>query len=211
MTIKIITIAQQKGGAGKTTLAAQLAVAFSAAGRRVVLVDIDPQGSLAAWDRARGGAGNAARFELNVVAVSGWRIGTELQRAGQGYDLAIVDSPPHAETEAKLAMRSAHLVIVPVQPSPMDVWATRPTVAVAQNAGVAALIVLNRVPPRGRLVDDMRSELRKLDTPVATAVLGNRVAFASSMLSGLGVLEISNAGPASREIKALAEEVTLQL
>jgi chromosome partitioning protein len=209
MAAKIITIAQQKGGAGKTTLAAQLAVAFAADGKRVALVDIDPQASLADWHRLRDGA--QARYPLDMSAVAGYRVSTELSRLKSSYDIVVVDSPPHAETEAKLAIRAANLVLVPVQLSPMDIWATGPTVQLAQAAGVPVLLVLNRVPSRANIVQIMRAQLAEQDLPVAQATLGNRVAFAESMLEGLTVLESNPRSAAAAEINALKQEIAAQL
>lgn len=205
MAAKIITIAQQKGGAGKTTVAAQLAVAFAATGKRVAIVDIDPQASLADWHRLRNGA--SVRYPLDMSAVAGYRVSTELTRIKSSHDIVIVDSPPHAETEAKLAVRAADLVLVPVQLSPMDIWATGPTVQLARTAGVPVLIVLNRVPPRGNIVQIMRAQLAEQDFPVARSTIGNRIAFASSMLEGLTVLESAPRTAAAAEIHALAEEI----
>jgi chromosome partitioning protein len=169
MAAKVITIAQQKGGAGKTTLAAQLAVAFAADGKRVALVDIDPQASLADWHRLRDGA--QVRYPLDMSEVAGYRVSTELSRVKSSYDIVVVDSPPHAETEAKLAVRAADLVLVPVQLSPMDIWATGPTVQLARSAGVPVLLVLNRVPPRANIVQIMRAQLAEQELPVAQATL----------------------------------------
>jgi chromosome partitioning protein len=209
MAAKIITIAQQKGGAGKTTLAAQLAVAFAAAGKRVAIVDIDPQASLADWYRLRNGAG--VRYPLDLSEVAGYRVSTELTRVKGSHDIVVVDSPPHAETEAKLAVRAADLVLVPVQLSPMDIWATGPTVQLARSAKVPLLVVLNRVPPRGNIVQIMRAQLAEHEFPVARSSIGNRIAFASSMLEGLTVLESAPRTAAAAEIRALAEEITALL
>jgi chromosome partitioning protein len=206
MAAKIITIAQQKGGAGKTTIAAQLAVAFAAAGKRVAIVDIDPQASLADWHRLRNGA--RARYPLDLSEVAGYRVSTELSRVKGSHDIVVVDSPPHAETEAKLAVRAADLVLVPVQLSPMDIWATGPTVQLARAASVPLLVVLNRVPPRGNIIQIMRAQLAENDFPVARSTIGNRIAFASSMLAGLTVLESAPRTAAAAEIRALAEEIT---
>lgn len=205
MAATVLTIAQQKGGAGKTTIAAQLAITFAAAGKSVALVDIDPQGSLAQWHQLRNGAG--AKYPLEVSHVAGYRVGTELDRVRRSHDMVIIDSPPHAETEAKLAVRAAALVLVPVQPSPMDVWATVPTVRLAETAHVPLLIVLNRVPPRGHIVDIMRKDLTDRALPVAATTIGNRVAFATSMLQGLTVMETAPRTAAAREIQALADEL----
>ena len=127
MTAKVLTVAQQKGGAGKTTLAAHLAVAFTAARKKVAVVDIDPQQSLTMWYRLREERMGDAGAGLLVNQIKGWRVRNEVQRLAEDHDVVIIDSPPHMETEARVAVRSADLVLVPVQPSPMDVWATQPT------------------------------------------------------------------------------------
>lgn len=207
MAATVLTIAQQKGGAGKTTLAAQLAIAFAAAGKSVALVDIDPQGSLAQWHRLRDGASAAARHSLDTTHVAGYRVATELDRVRRSHDMILIDSPPHAETEAKLAVRAANLVLIPIQPSPMDVWATAPTVRLAESVGVPVLAVLNRVPPRGNIVEIMHKQLADQGLRVAATTIGNRIAFTSSMLEGLGVLETAPRTAAAREIRALADEI----
>lgn len=208
MAATVITIAQQKGGAGKTTLAAQLAVALSKGGKRsVALVDIDPQGSLTRWHKLRQDRMGEDAGGLRLSDVSGWRLGTELDRLRGSYDVVIIDTPPHAETEAKSAIRAADVILVPVQPSPMDLWATQPTMDVARKEKTPARIVLNRLPPRGNLVDAIVGEIETLELPVAGTRLGNRVAFADSMMTGQGVVETAGRSTAAREIKALADEL----
>lgn len=205
MPARIIAVAQQKGGAGKTTLAAQLAVAW-AGERRVALMDIDPQSSLSTWHRLRAANGrNPAPIHLSDV--SGWRVATELDRLRNDYDIVLIDCPPHAETETKNAMRAADLVVIPVQPSPMDVWATTPTATFARDQGTDVRLMLNRVPPRSRLVEAVRNMLGNDELPLTSAVLGNRVAFASSMMEGLGVTESEPSSQAADEIRALAREL----
>src|SRR5690242_7381521 len=120
MPAKIITIAQQKGGAGKTTIAAQLAVAYAAAGKRVGMVDIDPQGSLAMWFEVRKALVAENGAGVTFVQASGWRLSNELDRLNRDLDLILVDSPPHAETDVRIAVRAADMIMVPMQPSPMD-------------------------------------------------------------------------------------------
>ncbi|EKV28436.1 Chromosome (plasmid) partitioning protein ParA [Caenispirillum salinarum AK4] len=208
MAAKVITIAQQKGGAGKTTVAAQLAVALSKGGKKAVaLVDIDPQGSLSAWHAARCGRLGEDGGGIRLSGVAGWRLSTELDRLRDGADYVIVDSPPHAETEAKAAIRAADVILVPVQPSPMDLWATKPTLEVARKEKTPARVVLNRIPPRGKLVDQVLEEIQAMELEVTAARLGNRLPFASSMMEGLGVVETSNRSLAAQEIRALADEV----
>ncbi len=207
MSAKILTVAQQKGGAGKTTVTAHLAVAFTAAKKSVAVVDIDPQQSLAMWYRLREERLGDAGAGLLVSAVKGWRSRSEVEKLAREHDIVLIDSPPHAETEAKIAVRSASLVIVPVQPSPMDVWATRPTLELAQQEKVPALLVLNRVPPRANLTDEMLAEIKTYGAKIAKTRIGNRVAFASALAEGRAVGEFQPRGQAAAEIRALSKEV----
>ncbi|WP_420405523.1 ParA family partition ATPase [Nisaea sp.] len=209
MTGTIITIAQQKGGAGKTTLAAQLAVALAHSGKSVAAIDIDPQMSLATWFRMRtslnGEIAYRGKGALEIIQITGWRAAAEIEKQAKLHDVVIVDSPPHAETEAKIAVRNAHIVLIPVQPSPMDVWATKPTVDMAAAERTPVLLVLNRVPPRAKLTERMTAAVKELEVPVAKVSIGNRVALASSMADGLGVVEAAKRSVAAQEITALTK------
>jgi chromosome partitioning protein len=202
----VITIAQQKGGAGKTTLATHLALAWAGQGRKVALIDIDPQASLAAWHRLREERLGAGKSGIDFAAITGWRVAAEVERRARDHDIVLVDSPPHAETEARIAVRAAALVLVPVQPSPMDVWATKPTLELAKAEKVPALLVLNRVPPRANLTEQMVALLGELGVPIAKTRIGNRVALAAAMSEGRGITEGSG-GRAAEEFTALAKEI----
>jgi chromosome partitioning protein len=206
MAAMIITIAQQKGGAGKTTLAAHLALAW-AVDRRVAVIDIDPQASLATWFRLRRERLGGGASAMDVSALGGWRVAAEVERQARNHDIVVIDSAPHAETEARIAVRAATLVLVPVQPSPMDVWAMRPTMELARQERVPALLVLNRVPARANLTDVMAAELAALGAPVAETQIGNRVALAAALAEGKGILEAAPGSRAAQEIVALAREV----
>jgi len=208
MTARVFAIAQQKGGVGKTTLAAQLAVAWSRGGRSVALLDTDPQGSLAAWFAARQktlDGTDDGRFA--VASIGGWRTAAEVERAAAANDVVVIDCPPHAETDARVAMRAADLVLVPVQPSPLDLWATRPTLELASKEKRPVLLVLNRVPARALLTATMITRLGEYQVRVCRRTIGNRVAFAHSMESGLTVLETKPTSTASGEITALAKDI----
>jgi chromosome partitioning protein len=122
-------------------------------------------------------------------------------------DLVVIDAPPHAETEARIAVRAARLVVVPVQPSPLDLWATAETLKMAQDERRRSLVVLNRVPPRSRLTEDIAADLAGAGTPIAATRIGNRVALAQAMALGFGVIENARMTPAAAEISALAEEI----
>jgi chromosome partitioning protein len=206
MPAKTIAVAQQKGGAGKTTLAAHLGVALSGMGKRVALFDVDPQKSLTAWFEMREQL-RGAHERLVLSSFEGWKAASEISRAKGSADIILIDSPPHAETAARLAIREADLVLVPVQLSPMDVWAMRATLQMADREKAKVLLVLNRVPPRGRMADEMRERLQKDNLPLAEASLGNRMAFAASLLDGQGVTESQPSSAAALEIRALAAEI----
>ena len=210
---RVLTVAQQKGGAGKTTLAAHLAVAIAQAGKSVAVVDIDPQASLSSWWGMREELGvpvpNNGRGKggLSVHAITGWRTAAEVEKLARDHDVVVVDSPPHAETEAKIAVRIADLVLVPLQPSPMDFWATQATLDLASSEKTNALLVLNRVPPRASLTEAMLTRIKDMGAKVAKARIGNRVALAAALLEGKGVTEYQRRGTAAAEVKALATEV----
>ena len=203
----VITIAQRKGGAGKTTLAAQLATAWLRWGARVALLDIDPQASLAAWVELRRARLGAENVGFDFAALPGWRAGQWIEDRARGAEFVVVDGPPHAEVEARIAVRAAGLVLVPVQPSPLDLWATKETLAMAGEERRGALVVLNRVLSRSSLADRVAAVLAAAGAAIAATRIGNRVALVRAMASGLGVVEIPGANSAAAEITALAEEV----
>jgi chromosome partitioning protein len=202
----VITIAQRKGGAGKTTLAAQLAVAWVRQGARVAVLDIDSQGSLAAWVDLRRGRLGANAIGFDFAALPGWRAAPWIEERARGADLVLIDNPPHAETEAQIAVRAAGLVLIPVQPSPLDLWATEATLKMARDERRRRLVVLNRVPPRSSMTDRIAADLA-VSAPIAAARIGNRIALVRAMASGLGVGESESTSHAAAEIAALADEV----
>src|ERR1700732_1401168 len=204
----VITIAQRKGGAGKTTLATQLAVAWARCGARVAVLDIDPQGSFSTWVDLRRARLGAKAIGFDFAALPGWRAAQWVDDRVGSADLVVIDAPPHAETEARIAGRVARLrlVVVPVQPSPLDLWATAETLKMTQDERRRSLVVLNRVPPRSRLTEDIAADLASAGTPIAATRIGNRVALAQAMALGFGVIENARMTPAAAEISALAEE-----
>ena len=153
----IITIAQHKGGAGKTSLAAHLAATWSVdKGRRVALFDLDPQKSLTQWFQVR----RDKMGEENTMSLcpsQGWRVQAELTKAKRDADVIVIDSPGRDDLGTRTAVRLADIVVMPVQPSPMDVWASKPTLEMIAKEGTSALIVLNRLPSRAKLTDHLKS------------------------------------------------------
>ncbi|MEZ5690796.1 MAG: ParA family partition ATPase [Rickettsiales bacterium] len=202
---KVITVAQQKGGAGKTTLAAHIAVALSQKGNRVAVIDIDPQGSLSYWHKIREERFGEGYTGLTFSSVSGWRVGGEVNRLRRSYNYIVIDSPPHTETEARTAIRNADLIITPVQPSPTDLWATKATIELAKNEKIPMRVVLNRVTANSKIVQKIAEELPEL----METRLGNRVMFAAALLEGRCVTEVDPSSQAAKEIKSLVKEISM--
>ena len=200
----VITVAQQKGGAGKTTLAANLAAAL-APRRRVAVLDIDPQRSLARWHALRAARPQAAPLTLSDL--SGWRLAAELDRLRRGHDVLIVDSPPQIDTDARLAVRGADLVLVPLQPSPPDLWAAEGTLALAGAEKRTARLVFNRAPATGRLRTAVEAEVARRGFPMLAAALGNRAGIAAAFARGLGITETAPKSVAAAELLALLAEI----
>ncbi len=205
----IIAVAQQKGGAGKTMLAANLAVCL---GRHasVALLDIDQQGSLTRWHRLRQGAGKA-QVVLHLSEIASWRLAAELERLSRVHDIVIIDTPPQIELDARLAIRSATLVLVPIQPSLPDLWAAEGTLALAAAERRPARVVLNRAPATGALRRQVEAALAKSGVAQFATVIGNRAGLSTAFASGLAVGETAPKSAAAAEMAALAGEITALL
>jgi chromosome partitioning protein len=203
----VITLAQQKGGSGKTTIAAHLAVAFSLAGKSVAVLDIDPQGSLGEWFERREARLGEGATGIAFRTASGWGARREARSLGRDYDVVVIDTPPKSDIELRSAFEVANLVAVPLQPSPVDIWASDPTLQTIAKERSRSLLVVNRAVRRALLTSDMLAEIGALGHAVAAAQLGNRVAFAASMGEGRTVLETAPSSPAAEETAELAMEV----
>lgn len=207
MNTKIITIAQQKGGAGKTTVSAHLAVGLVQAKKVVACLDLDPQASLSTWARMRD-ANGANKNEISCKACNAYALEEEIAKLNGKVDYIIIDSPPHIEVEARSAIRSADLVVIPVQPSPTDLWATKASIVLTEQEGINAKILLNRVSGNSRLGKSIRGVFEASNKDkLLKAQLGNRVGFASAILDGLTVTEAEPSSTAAKEVKAFVKEI----
>lgn len=203
---KIITVAQQKGGSGKTTVAVNLAIALRQAGQTVALVDTDPQGSMGRWFMERmERVGEDEGLEFSTS--SAWGASYESEKLKKRFDVVIIDTPPKIDSDLRPALRVADLVVVPVASSYVDLWATEGVLDLARREKAPVLLVLNRTRPNTRLGAEVAEQAEGLGAQVAAAQLGNRVAYAETLGLGLGAAEQPQAGVARAEIGALRDEV----
>ncbi|MFC2969348.1 ParA family partition ATPase [Acidimangrovimonas pyrenivorans] len=200
----IITVAQQKGGSGKTTLAVNLGVALAAAGHSVALLDTDPQGSLGRWFMTRIERLGAPGLEF--ATASAWGVTYECEKLRKAHDFVIVDTPPKVDADLRPALRAADLVLIPVASSHVDLWATEGVLDLAARERRPAAIVLNRGRAGTRLAGDVAAAAESLGAALAASRLANRVVYAETLGQGLAAPEAGN-GSAKAEIAALMDEV----
>lgn len=204
--MKTIALISQKGGSGKTTISLNLAIAATLKGLSTVVIDLDPQQSAARWARLRN-----ADTPL-IMSGHGPNLSDLIARAKDGRaDLVIIDTAPKSENAALAAARLADLVLIPCQPSSLDLDAIADTVNIASLAGRPAAFVLNNCRASSTLADMAEDALSSYRMPIAPVRLGNRVAFVKSLSEGKGVLEFEPRGPAALEIKALYASVMKQV
>lgn len=207
MAGKVITVAQQKGGAGKTTLAANLAVAYARDGASVALLDTDPQGSLGRWFMTRRAGGQT---DMEFSTASAWGVSYELDKLRRSADIVFLDTPPKVDSDLKPALRESDLVLVPVTASHVDLWATSDVLDLAAREGAQVMVVLNRAKANTRVTGEVEQALAEIGADRAQTVIGHRVAFAETLGHGRGVLERGK-GAWTNEMTALAEEVRAAL
>lgn len=201
--MRTITLVTQKGGAGKTTIAASLAVAAAQAGEKVIALDLDPQGSLAAWGDTRSveepavdriGPDNLANLPAILKAL-----------AAEGYTLAILDTAGIASTGGNLAMQAADLALIPARPSRLDLQATMPTIEVLMRLEMRErfAFILNQCPAgRSSRATEAANGLGMFGV-LAEPMLTQRADHQDALAAGQGVTEYARDGKAADEIRAL--------
>lgn len=206
----VVALVGNKGGAGKTTLCVNLAAALAERAPTVIL-DADPQGSALQW-RALGNRDDAVSV---VAAAVGLKEMIRVYRAGWQY--IVIDCPPSVQAlQTEQVLGLCDLALIPVQPSPLDIWAAvhiedRVADARRGNSGLRAVLVINQVEPRTTLSRLMRRALAELGLPAARTAIGRRVAYRTSMLDGRSVMDLGSRGRAAAdEIRQLIAEVIIE-
>lgn len=206
----IVALLNQKGGVGKTTLALHLAGAWSAQGRRVLVIDADPQGSALDWAEQRVREGLPRLF--GVLGLARETLHKELPDLGRDVDHVIVDGPPRVAGIARSALLAADLVVIPAQPSPFDGWASGEMLRLLDEARIfrpqlRARMLLNRCAARTVIARETADALLDQDPPVLASRIGQRVAFADAARTGRLVSEVAAGQIAAREVTAFAAEL----
>jgi chromosome partitioning protein len=206
----IVALLNHKGGVGKTTLALHLAGGWAGRGQRVTLIDADPQRSALDWSQQRSREGLATLF--GVVGHARETLHREAPKLARDVRHVVIDGPPRIAGLMRSALRAADLVLIPIQPSPLDGWGSTETLTLLREARIyrpqlAARFVLNRCGARTTIARETAETLGEHDPPVLKTAIGQRVVFAEAAQSGQLVPEIAADSPAAREIAALATEI----
>ena len=208
MATHVIAVINQKGGAGKTTLAMNLAAGLARRGDTVVM-DLDPQGSSRQWASL-----GQAPFPAKVEQMTGTWDARTLHQNYQDYRHMVLDCPPSLESHAsRQALRACDVALIPVLPSPIDLWASLKLPqeieeARKDNPNIKAYLVLNQLEPNSALSSAMQDALSEFGIPVLNAVIRRRAVYRSAALEGNSVFQMGGHGTqAADEIDAIIKEV----
>jgi chromosome partitioning protein len=213
MTAKFITVANQKGGSGKTTVAMQLGGTLGRRGKRVLIIDADPQGTAVRWAAS---AEDGKPFPAKVVGLSaaGGKVHREARKFIEEYDYIVIDCPPAVDSPVpQSALLISDLVLIPVIPSPADLWAATGIQQLINNMqevneALKACLVANMCQPNTNLAKDVLEVLGEFGIPLTKTYLGLRMVYRRSAVFGGTVHEEgSSARSAIEEVDALTDEV----
>lgn len=211
----IIAVLNQKGGVGKTTLSIHIATALALRlgadaeknRHKVLLIDADPQGSALDWSAERQAPPN-----FPVIGLPKPTLHREMPALSQGYEWVIIDGPPRVNDLARSAIAASDLVLIPVQPSPFDVWAAQDIIDIVNECAVlkpdqTTRFVINRLFPNTTLGAEVKEALASFEVPMLESAIRNRTEYAKAARNGLTALETEPHGHAAQEINTLIEEL----
>lgn len=209
MAARIFSIANQKGGTGKTTLSMNFAAGLSQRGRTLI-IDADPQGSAGQWSSL---SSDDKPFPVSVIAVGG-NLAREAERFAKDYDFIVIDCPPTLETSnMSLAMQVSDAILIPVLPSPVDLWASIRLAdaiehAKIRNRKLRPYLVINQLEPRSALSNAMKEALQEFNIPVLQCGVRRRAIYRTAAVEGVSVYCLGKRGEvAAQEINDIIEEV----
>jgi chromosome partitioning protein len=202
----ITAIVNQKGGAGKTTVAVNLAAGLARRGARVALVDGDPQGSVLQW------ASIAPEETIEILHRPDLSSKKHLRPQIRRCDHIVIDTPPALGANSVAAMRIADLVIIPVGPSPLDIWSSRETLthfeqAQKRNRHLKGRLLIARKIPRTRIGKEARDALHFAGLPILETEIHQRIGYVEAMIGGRSVMHMPERSDARQEIERLCEEI----
>jgi len=204
---KIIAVLNQKGGAGKTTIATNLARALQHDGKKVLLVDSDPQGSARDWNAV--GEGEL----VSVIGLDRPTLAKDIQAIKDNQDYIVIDGAPQIAELAVAAIKCADFILIPVQPSPYDIWACEDLVDIIKarqevtDGSPKAAFVISRSIKNTQLSNEIGEALTGYELPVLKGFTTQRVIYAKSAAAGLSVLDMDSTGDAAKEVQEIANEI----
>ncbi len=204
---KVIAVLNQKGGSGKTTISTNVASWLHSQGESTLLVDLDPQGSASDWADAREGD------ELCPVVRMGKSISRDLPKIARDYDWVVIDGAPQVSELAAAAVRAADVVLIPVQPSPYDIWACSDLVELLKvrqevtDGHPRGAFVISRAIKNTRLSGEVMQALEGYELPIFANGTTQKVDYANTAKWGGSVVDLEDEHKARFEIKMLVKEL----
>lgn len=204
----IVTIAGQKGGVGKSTLALHIAAEWLARGKRVLLVDADPQATALTWSEVAAEAGHTTP----TVVAMGDNLRTQLPTVAAGYDITVVDCPPRNGKRQTWALAVSDLALLPCGPSAPDVWALAESVDLVRDVQairpeLRAAVVITRKVSGTVMGREARAALERVELPVLATEIGHRVMFSEAIAAGKGITTYAAGSVAANETRRLVDEL----
>jgi chromosome partitioning protein len=202
----IISLVNQKGGVGKTTVAVNLASGLAESDHRILIVDADPQGSVIQWQSI------ADRKEFDVLHLPSPQIKKEIKSLRRRYDHIIIDSPPAIEDITRTVIEVTNLALIPIAPSPLDIWSSQETIMLIETLKkryrkLSARILIYRKIPGTRLGKEAREAMQSYNLDILSSEISQRIVFVEAMIAGLSVLQFAPKSIAAEEIRSLCKEI----